>query len=177
MRRIASIAEQYGDGQIRLTTEQNIVITGVPDAKVGDLTQEPLLRELQYNPTAIMRGLVSCTGIDYCHLALIETKGWAIEIARKLEERLGTDVDRLEPLTIHWSGCPAGCGMHQVSSIGLQGCRSRQASGEIVDSAHVFVRGSTGPQARVATELLNDVPCSRLTDALLPLVKYLPRKV
>jgi ferredoxin-nitrite reductase len=66
--------------------------------------------------------------------------------------------------------------MHQVASIGLQGCRSRQPTGEIVDSAHVYVGGSTGPQPRVATELLNDVPCERLADSLLTLVQFLPRK-
>jgi ferredoxin-nitrite reductase len=177
MRGVADLAERYGDSQIRLTTGQNVIITGVPDAKLGDLSQEPLLRELRYDPTPIMRGLVSCTGTDYCHMALIETKGWAVRIARKLEERLGEAANRLEPLAIHWSGCPAGCGLHQAATIGLQGCRSRQASGEITDSAHVFVSGSTGPQARVATELLNDVPCDRLVDALLPLVQFLPRKV
>ncbi len=176
MRGVADLAERYGNGELRLTTGQNVIIAGVPDAKLGDLTQEPLLKELRYDPTPIMRGLVSCTGIDYCHMALIETKGWAIEVAKKLEERLGDDAQRLKPLSIHWSGCPAGCGMHQVASIGLQGCRSRQPSGDIVDSAHVYVNGSTGPQPRVATELLNDVPCERLADALLPLVQFLPRK-
>jgi nitrite reductase (NADH) large subunit len=176
MRGVADVAERYGAGEIRLTTGQNVIITGVPDAKLGDLTQEPLLKELRYDPTPIMRGLVSCTGIDYCHMALIETKGWAIDVAKKLEERLGDDVQRVKPLSIHWSGCPAGCGMHQVASIGLQGCRSRQPSGEIVDSAHVYVNGSTGPQPRIAAELLNDVPCERLADSLLPLVQFLPRR-
>ena len=121
-----------------------------------------------------MRGLVSCTGIDYCHMALIETKGWAIEVAKQLEKKLGGD-RKGRPLSIHWSGCPAGCGMHQVSTIGLQGCRSRTANGEIVDAAHVFVGGSTGPKARIATELMHDVPCDQLVDSLKSLVKHAAR--
>jgi ferredoxin-nitrite reductase len=173
MRGVADLAERYGNGEIRLTTGQNVIIPGVADAKIGDLTQEPLLRELRYDPSPIMRGLVACTGIDFCHMALIETKGWAIDVAKKLEARLGDAAQKLKPITIHWSGCPAGCGMHQVASIGLQGCRSRQPTGEIVDSAHVYVGGATGPQPRVATELLNDVPCERLDQSLLPLVQYL----
>jgi hypothetical protein len=64
--------------------------------------------------------------------------------------------------------------MHQVASIGLQGCRSR-INGEIVDAAHVYVNGKAGPKPVIATDLMYDVPCDRLADALEPLVSYLPR--
>ncbi|HEV2968792.1 MAG TPA: FAD-dependent oxidoreductase [Pirellulales bacterium] len=175
MRGIADLADRYGDGEIRLTVTQNLILPGIPDAKLGDLTEEPLLKELSYNPSPVMRGLVSCTGIDYCHMALIETKGWAIEVAKQLEKKLGDDLEKVAPLSIHWSGCPASCGMHQVSTIGMQGCRSRLANGEIVDAAHVFVGGSTGPKAKVAAELLHDVPCDQLADALKSLVQHAPR--
>lgn len=175
MRGVADLAERYGSGDIRLTTGQNVIIADVPDAKIGDLTQEPLLKELRYDPSPVMRGLVSCTGIDYCHLALIETKGWALEVAKQLEERLGDAASKVKPLTIHWSGCSAGCGLHQAATVGLQGCRSRQPAGDIVDAAHVFVNGSSGPGARVGIELLNDVPCSELAEAMMPLVKFLAK--
>ena len=175
MRGVADLADRYGSGEIRLTTGQNVILPGVPDAKIGDLTEEPLLKELSYNPSPVMRGLVSCTGIDYCHMALIETKGWAIEVAKQLEKKLGADLEKTAPLSIHWSGCPAGCGLHQVSTIGLQGCRTRTANGEIVDAAHVFVGGATGPKAKIATELLHDVPCDQLSDSLKSLVKHAPR--
>ena len=120
-----------------------------------------------------MRGLVTCTGNDYCHMALIETKGWALAVARELERR--TEGQNVQPLTMHWSGCAAGCGMHQVATIGLQGVRSR-VNGDIVDAAHVCVKGRTGPDPLIATDLMYDVPCDQLADALLPLVKHLPRK-
>ena len=94
-------------------------------------------------------------------------------MARALEER--TRGHKLQPLTIHWSGCAAGCGMHQVSTIGLQGVRAR-VNGSVVDAAHVCVKGRSGPQPAVATDLMYDVPCDQLADALLPLVKHLPRK-
>ncbi len=175
MRGVADLADRYGTGEIRLTVGQNVLLPGVPDAKIADLTEEPLLEELSYNPSPIMRGLVSCTGIDYCHMALIETKGWAIEIARQLEKKLGPDLEKVKPLSIHWSGCPASCGMHQVSTIGMQGCRSRLPGGEIVDAAHVYVGGATGPKAKIATELLHDVPCDQLADSLKSLVKHAAR--
>jgi nitrite reductase (NADH) large subunit len=173
MRAIADLADRYGTGDIRVTTAQNLVIANVPEDRIGPLSDEPIFQELPFDPSPIMRGLVSCTGSDYCGLALIETKGYAIEVARELERR--TAGRKIQPLTIHWSGCPAGCGLHQVSTIGLQGCRSRLPGGEIVDAAHVSVKGKTGPNPLTATDLMYDVPCERLADALEPLVTYLPR--
>jgi len=173
MRGVADLAERYGNGEIRLTVQQNLIVPNIPESKIGALTDEPIFQELPFDPSPIMRGLVSCVGSDYCHLALIETKGWAIDVARELDRR--TAGRKILPLTIHWSGCPAGCGLHQVSTIGLQGCRTR-LDGEVVDAAHVCVNGNTGPQTRVAADLMYDVPCDQLADALEPLIRYLPRQ-
>jgi ferredoxin-nitrite reductase len=172
MRGVADLAERYGNGDVRVTISQNMIVPNIPETRLGALMDEPLFQELPYDPSPIMRGLVACTGIDYCGLALIETKGYAIQIAKELEQR--TAGRKLRPLTIHWSGCAAGCGMHQVATIGLQGCRSR-VNGTVVDAAHVSVKGSTGPNPVIATDLLYDVPCDTLADALEPLVNFLPR--
>jgi NAD(P)H-nitrite reductase large subunit len=172
MHAVADLAERYGTGDMRMTTGQNLVIVNVPETRIGALTEEPICKELSYDPSPIMRGLVACTGNDYCGLALIETKGYAIKVAQELERR--TAGRKVLPLTIHWSGCPASCGMHQVATIGLQGCRSR-VNGEVVDAAHVCVKGKTGPNPVVATDLMYDVPCDQLPEALESLVTYLPR--
>lgn len=175
MRGLADLAERYGNGEIRLTTGQNALLPGIPDGKLGEFEQESLLKELPINPSPVMRGLVSCTGNDYCHLAQIETKGWAIEVARRIETALGERARNALPLTIRWSGCSAGCGLHQAGTIGLQACRTRQPDGQIVDAAHVFVGGGGGPHSPPAQELLSGVPCDDLASALLPIVKFLPR--
>ena len=172
MRGVADLAERYGNGEIRVTVGQNLIVPNIPDDRIGALTEEPLFQELPYDPSPILRGLVACTGNDYCGLALIETKGYALQVARELEKR--TAGRKVQQLTIHWSGCPAGCGMHQVATIGLQGCRSR-VNNEVVDSAHVYVNGKSGPNPTPATDLMYDVPVERLADALEPLVTYLPR--
>jgi ferredoxin-nitrite reductase len=172
LRGVADLAERYGNGDIRVTVGQNLIIPNIPENRIGALTEEPLFQELPFDPSPIMRGLVACTGNDYCGLALIDTKGYAIEVAKELEKR--TQGAKLQPLTMHWSGCPAGCGLHQVATIGLQGCRSR-VNGEVVDATHVCVKGQAGPKPMLATDLMYDVPISRLVDALEPLVKYLPR--
>ncbi|MBL8792584.1 MAG: FAD-dependent oxidoreductase [Planctomycetia bacterium] len=172
MRGVADIAERYGNGEIRVTVAQNLIVPNIPESRIGALSDEPLFQELPFDPSPIMRGLVSCTGNDYCHMALIDTKKYAIESARELEKR--TTGRKLQPLTVHWSGCPAGCGMHQVATIGLQGCRSR-INGQVVDAVHISVNGKSGPTPVVATDIMYDVPCERLADALEPLVSYLPR--
>ena len=170
---VADLADCYGSGDVRITPGQNLIIVNVPENRIGALTSEPIFKELPYDPSPIMRGLVACTGIDYCSLALIDSKGWALEVARELEKR--TAGRKIQPLTIHWSGCPAGCGLHQVATIGLQGCRARQVNDEVVDAAHISIKGKTGPHPVIATDSMYDVPCSRLADVLEPLVTYAPR--
>jgi ferredoxin-nitrite reductase len=172
LRGVADLAQRYGTGRIRITTQQNVLIPDISEDKVSAFQQEPLLADLPLNPSPILRGLVACTGIDYCHMSLIDTKGQALAVARELERR--TAGRKVLPLTIHWSGCSAGCGLHQTATIGLQGCRTR-VGGKIVEAAHVCVNGATGPHARVATDLMYDVPCDQLADALEPLVRFAPR--
>jgi ferredoxin-nitrite reductase len=172
MRGVADLAERYGNGDIRLSVQQNVIVPNIPEDRVGKFSEEPLLQELPFNPSPVMRGLVACTGIDYCHMALIETKDWAIRVAKELDKR--TAGRKVLPLSMHWSGCSAGCGLHQTATIGLQGCRTR-VDGQIVDAAHVCVNGRSGPKTRVADDLMYDVPCEKLVDSLESLVQYLPR--
>jgi ferredoxin-nitrite reductase len=173
IRAVADLADRHGTGDVRLTVDQNLVILNLPEDRLETLKREPIVRDLPYDPSPVMRGLVACVGSDYCHFALIETKGWAIEVARELERR--TAGRKLLPLTIHWSGCPAGCGLHQAATIGLQGCRSR-ADGQVVDAAHVSVNGRSGPGARAGQDLMYDVPCDGLADVLEGLVRHMPRE-
>jgi ferredoxin-nitrite reductase len=172
MRQVADVSERYGNGDVRVTPGQNLLIANIPESRLGALTDELIFSELPYDPSPILRGLVACTGTDYCDLALIETKGYALEVARALEQR--TAGKKVLPLTMHWSGCAAGCGLHQIATIGLQGCRSR-VDGQVVDAAHVCVKGAAGPKPVVATDLMYDVPLEKLAEALEPLVLHLPR--
>ncbi|MBI3620784.1 MAG: FAD-dependent oxidoreductase [Nitrospirae bacterium] len=173
---VARLAEQYGSGEIRLTPGQSLIVPNVPDQRLGALVSEPLpSRELTYNPSEVMRGLVSCTGIEYCGLAVIETKQRALRIARKLEQTVG----KTKPVEIHWSGCPAGCGNHLLSDIGLLGKRAKavkpDGSQEVVDAVDIFVGGRSGPNARPGVKLFEDVPCDRLHEVMEGLVRYVAR--
>ena len=167
MLQMAELAEIYGNGQLRLTVGQNIIIPNVPDGKVGELTAEPVLQELRYDPSEVMRGLVSCTGMDYCHFALIETKGWALKTARALETKLG----KTQPLRMHWSGCPAGCGNHAVADIGLLG-KNIKINGEVVEAVDVFAGGAAGCEPNFPVKIMEDVPCEDLSDVIAGLAKH-----
>ena len=152
---LARLAEIYGHGEIRLTTAQNAIIPNIPADSVGGLLAEPLLKEFSPRPSPFMRNMVACVGTDYCNLALIETKSRAVALSEALHEKLGANGN---PLTIHWSGCPAGCGNHQAADIGFRGFKTR-LDGKLIDAVAIYAGGQTGPQAVAGEEILETVPC------------------
>ena len=168
LKQIAELAERYGTGDIRISPTQTLIIPNVTDRKLGDLTEEPFLKKFNYNPSPILKGLVSCVGNDYCNLAVIETKSRALETAKALQAKIG---DGVKPITMHWSGCPAGCGNHLVADIGLLGKKAK-VDGQVVDAVDVYVGGRSGPDAKLAVKVLEDVPCDRLPLVLEGLVPY-----
>jgi NAD(P)H-nitrite reductase large subunit len=169
---VARIAELYGTGDVRVTTGQNLIVPNIPESRLAEFVREPVLDELSPDPTGMMRGLVSCTGIDYCHMALIETKELALKTARELEQRIGPG---RKLLTMHWSGCPAGCGNHSTADIGLLG-KNAKIGDEIVDAVDVFVGGRSGPDAKAGTRILEDVPCGDLPAVLERIIPYISNK-
>jgi ferredoxin-nitrite reductase len=168
LRSVAALAERYGTGEVRISPAQALLIPNVTDRRVGDLTEEPLVKRLTYNPSPVQKGLVSCVGNDYCNLAVIETKSRAVETAAALESKLGNGI---KPITMHWSGCPAGCGNHLVADIGLLGKKTK-VDGKVVDAVDVFVGGRSGVNPKLAIKILEDVPCDKLPAVLEGLVPY-----
>ena len=160
LRAIADLADRYGSGAVRITPGQNLIIPNIPDARLDALTAEPLLRELPCDPSPAARGTVSCTGIDYCHFAQIETKARAIETARALENRRpGAGAGR--PLSIYWSGCANGCANHTLADIGLVGRRIRK-DGRILEAVDIYRKAADGLSAPAMTGVL----CSELPAVL-----------
>ena len=152
---LARLADVYGNGEMRLTTGQNAVIPRVPADRVAKLLKEPFLKQFSPRPSPFLRGLVACVGTDYCNLALIETKSRAVALSQALHEKMGAGVN---PLTIHWSGCPAGCGNHEVADVGLRGFKTK-IDGKLVDAVAVYAGGRTGPHAIAGQEILATVRC------------------
>ena len=167
MLEVARLSEAYGSGDVRITVGQNLIIPNVPDHRIGDLTAEPLLKELRYDPSGVMRGLVSCTGMDYCHFALIETKEQALKISRALEQLLG----ETKPVSIHWSGCPAGCANQAAADIGLIG-KNIKVNGDVEEAVDIYVGGATGPEPNPPVKIMEDVPCADLPQVLSGLIRH-----
>lgn len=114
--------------------------------------------------------MVSCTGNDYCKLALIETKS----VSRRVVEALDACYPDAAPLRMYWSGCPAGCGNHRAADIGFQGGKTR-LDGEVVDAVTIFAEGRTGPSACEAEKIMEQVPVSRLNEVLPAIIANFSR--
>jgi sulfite reductase (ferredoxin) len=115
---IADLAERHGSGRVAATVEQKMVILDVPDGEVEPLVQALEARDLPVRPSAFRRGMMACTGLEFCKLAIVETKGPAQDLYAELERRL-PDFDT--PITINVNGCPNSCARFQVGDIGLKG--------------------------------------------------------
>lgn len=123
LRRLAALADRYGDGRLRTTTQQKMAILDVPEAAVASLVEELDHLDLPPGPSKWRAGTMACTGIEFCKLAIVETKGRAIELYRYLEKRLpGYDED----IRINVNGCPNSCARYQTADIGLMGCQINQ---------------------------------------------------
>jgi ferredoxin-nitrite reductase len=154
MRGLAAVAREFGDGDIRLTVWQNLIISGVPSAKVTDAQARIEALGLSTSTNAIRAGLVACTGNAGCKFAASDTKGHAEEIARWCEERVALD----GPVNIHLTGCHHSCAQHYIGDIGLIACKVETSEdGDTVEGYHIHVGGGFGPDAMIAPEIYHDV--------------------
>ncbi|WP_433173694.1 nitrite/sulfite reductase [Actinoallomurus sp. CA-150999] len=138
---IADLAEEYGSGQVRTTTEQKMVILDVPEDRTEALAAELEAHDLRVRPSTFRRQTMACTGIEFCKLAIVETKQRGMDLIEELEQRL-PDFD--EPLTININGCPNSCARIQTADIGLKGQLVTDASGAQVEGYQVHLGGSIG---------------------------------
>ena len=116
--RIADLSEQYGGGRVSTTAQQGLVLLDVPATGVDDVVAALEAEDLRVRPTPFRRGLMACTGLEFCKLAIVETKARGVDLYTELERRL-PDFD--EPLTINVNGCPNSCARFQTADIGLKG--------------------------------------------------------
>lgn len=165
---LGEIARRHGDGELWITPSQNILIYGVPRKRIGNLTSEPLFRELRLGASSLMDHAVACTGKTFCAYAQIETKDFLRRVISEVEREVKPE----RPVSIHLSGCPNACGHHQVADIGLLGRRIRRGD-EIVEVADLFLGGGAGPGATVGEAVLRDVPLGQVKEVLIGLLmKY-----
>ncbi|WP_030762716.1 nitrite/sulfite reductase [Streptomyces griseus] len=142
--KIAELAEAHGSGRIRTTAEQKMIVLDVVESQVDSLVAALEALDLRVTPSPFRRGTMACTGIEFCKLAIVETKGRGSSLIDELERRL-PEFD--EPLTININGCPNACARIQVADIGLKGQLVLDEDGNRVEGYQVHLGGALGLEA------------------------------
>lgn len=167
MRALAKIAADLGDGEIRLTVWQNLLISGVRDQNVAVAVAAIKAAGLSTEASSIRAGLVACTGNAGCKFAAANTKLHAARIADWCESRVAIDT----PLNIHLTGCHHSCAQHYISDIGLIAAKVPVGdTDETVEGYHLFAGGGFGPDAEIGQEVYRDL---RAEDAPLTVEQLL----
>jgi sulfite reductase (ferredoxin) len=143
---VADLADRFGGGRIRATTSQKLVILDVAAGDVGALTDALAGLDLVVHPSVFRRGTMACTGLEFCKLAIVETKARANALIEELERRL-PDFD--EPIGINVNGCPNACARFQVADIGLKGSLVGGPGGEMVEGFQIHLGGHLGARSRL----------------------------
>ncbi len=144
---VADLAERHGSGRVRLTVHQKLLVLDVPEDEVASLVAGLDAAGLSSTPTEFRRGVLACTGIEFCKLALVETKARAATVVGELERRLPGFAS---PISIHVNGCPNSCARFQVADVGLKGLVMTNEAGESVEGFQVHLGGSLGENPQLA---------------------------
>jgi ferredoxin-nitrite reductase len=167
MRGLAALARELGDGDIRLTVWQNLLLSGVADANLARAEAAIEALGLGTKASSVRAGLVACTGNVGCRFAASDTKRHAEDIARRCEERVRLDT----PINIHLTGCHHSCAQHYIGDIGLLACKIVVGDdGDQVEGYHIHVGGGFGAQAALGREIYRDVRAEdapRIVEAML----------
>ena len=150
--RLAELAEEHGTrgGRLRTTPQQKMLILDVPDERVEELVATLAGYDLLVRPSVFRRGTLACTGLEFCKLAIVETKQHAQDLYAELEKRL-PDFD--EPIGINVNGCPNSCARFQTADIGFKGSMVRDENGEMVEGFQVHLGGHLGVDASFGRKL------------------------
>jgi sulfite reductase beta subunit-like hemoprotein len=162
---IADLVESLG-GDIRLTRQQNLIVTGVSDvdAVVNRLAE----LGLPLSTNEIWANSIACTGEPHCNFSVGETKDRLRVLVGHLETTFGDDAAELR---LHLDGCPHACAQHWVGDLGFQATTGKDADGNRISAYDIFVRGSLGPEPQVGGSLFRRVASELLEPAVEGLVR------
>lgn len=144
LRGLADVARRCGSGTIRLTVWQNLLISDVPQDRLGGAISSIAALGLTHEASALRGGLVACTGNAGCKFAASNTKRHAAELADFLERRLTLD----QPINIHLTGCHHSCAQHYIADIGLLGAKVERGD-DLVEGYDLHVGGGSGPEQKI----------------------------
>ncbi|OKH30589.1 precorrin-3B synthase [Nostoc calcicola FACHB-389] len=141
MRGLADLAAKYGNGTLRLTPWQNLLLTDIPQEQLTDVQNQITLLELDSSPTNTKSALVACSGNKGCAASATDTKSHALALAEYLETRVTLE----HPINIHFTGCQKSCAQHSQSDITLLGV-NLEADSQTVEAYHIYLGDSNNSQ-------------------------------
>ncbi len=144
---VADLAESVGSHRVRLTPHQKLLVLDVPDEHVEHVVSTLKENGLDARPSPFRRSTIACTGIEYCKLAIVDTKDTATATIDELEQRLG-DLSQMKPLSLHVNGCPNSCARIQTADIGLKGQLVMDDDGQQVPGFQVHLGGGLASDDR-----------------------------
>jgi sulfite reductase (ferredoxin) len=162
LRRVATLADRFGDGTLRTTVMQNILVLNIPESSVPAFVAASDDVGVPLGGSPFQRGTLSCTGREFCKLALTETKLLSIKLAHELEDRVPGFGENIK---IHLSGCPNSCGQHWIADVGLQGVLLK-VDGAEVEGFDFFIGGGVGSTSAIAHRIGYRAPEYSVADAL-----------
>jgi len=142
------ISEEYGDGILRTTTSQNIIVSGIDDEKISEVLGKEIFNKFSHEPKSILSNIVACSGSKFCNLALIDTQNIALKLSKFIDDRLKLDL----PINIKISGCPNSCGHTLVADIGIRGALVKE-NDITYEGFDVFLGGKLGEDAAFGKRL------------------------
>jgi precorrin-3B synthase len=163
----ADIADTFCEGILRTTTQQNYLFPNIDANRLEEAQLALKAAGFAWDVSEFHRGAVSCTGNEFCNLAITETKARLREIVAHLESELLWS----EPIRIHLNGCPNSCGQHHIGDIGLQGCLARLNDGTQVEAYDVCLGGRLGADAKFVRPISRKVPADKVKLALANLLR------
>jgi sulfite reductase (ferredoxin) len=142
---VAKAVERAGSARVRLTPYQKLVVLDVAESEVDGLVTELDRLGLRADASPWRRSVMACTGIEFCKLAIVETKNRAMTLVAELDERLADVQSALDvPVSVHLNGCPNSCARIQVADIGLKGQLVTDVAGNQVEGFQVHLGGGLG---------------------------------
>jgi ferredoxin-nitrite reductase len=164
---VADLTESLG-GDIRLTRQQNLIVTGVSNERIDHAIGQLAELGLPLDTNEIWANSIACTGEPHCNFSVGETKSRLESLVGRLESTFGADV---ADLRLHLDGCPHACAQHWVGDLGFQATTGKDDDGNRLSAYDILVRGSLGPDAQIAAPLFRRVPSERLDGAVEGLVR------
>ena len=164
----AELAERFGSGALRATVSQNLLFIDIPNQRTAELARELGQLGLQVDGSSFWRGAVACTGMEFCKLAITETKGFTRWIVDELEERL-PEFD--QQLRLHVTGCPNSCGQHWIADIGIEGKKIKH-EGKLTDAYYFCLGGAVGQHASIARPVGYRCPAPLVPEAIERLLRH-----